>query len=382
MKLLVVEGWRMSCHSYALVNQHQLLHLLEDARFRIAHRDLPFFDARWAAVDCGLGADAKARLAAIASPPAESRADVTYRISYPFRLHAGAGRVFVFGTCEIDRTLPQHCVGADGRAESADPSAVDIVTPSSWSQRAFLAAGFSPNRVHVIPHGIDPALASPCPEEARTRMRQWLRLSEGQFGFLNVGAMTWNKGVGPLIAAFAVHRRSHPSSVLILKGGDALYGNHFQVSMDEAGRLRREARDPTLTDSIRYISQNLPCEILWCLYRSVDAYVSSYRAEGFNLPVLEAMAAELPVLVTRGGATDDFCDEQTSFKIEADRTRAQLGVYLEPRVESIADQMSRMVEDAAGRSSRARRAREYAVENLPWKRVAAQLAQLLDSEAS
>jgi glycosyltransferase involved in cell wall biosynthesis len=152
--------------------------------------------------------------------------------------------------------------------------------------------------------------------------------------------------------------------------------------MDEAGRLRREARDPTLTDSIRYISQNLPCEILWCLYRSVDAYVSSYRAEGFNLPVLEAMAAELPVLVTRGGATDDFCDEQTSFKIEADRTRAQLGEYLEPRVESIADQMSRMVEDAAGRSSRARRAREYAVENLPWKRVAAQLAQLLDSEAS
>jgi hypothetical protein len=30
MKTLTIEGWRTGCHSYALVNQQQLLYLLGD----------------------------------------------------------------------------------------------------------------------------------------------------------------------------------------------------------------------------------------------------------------------------------------------------------------------------------------------------------------
>jgi glycosyltransferase involved in cell wall biosynthesis len=43
------------------------------------------------------------------------------------------------------------------------------------------------------------------------------------------------------------------------------------------------------------------------LYRSCDLLLHPYRGEGFGLPVLEARACGLPVLVTAGGATDDFC---------------------------------------------------------------------------
>src|SRR5262249_44426075 len=42
-KQLLVEGWRTSCHSYALVNQHQLLQLARDPRFELFHLDIPFF---------------------------------------------------------------------------------------------------------------------------------------------------------------------------------------------------------------------------------------------------------------------------------------------------------------------------------------------------
>ncbi len=377
MKTLVVEGWRTSCHSYALVNQQQLLHLAEDPGLRLFHRDVPFFQPRWADLDSGLVEAAKCRVAAIAAPPPGVCADVTYRISYPFRIHAGTGRVFVFATNEFNRELAGASVGIDGRPESAEPGAVDIVTPSSWSRRAFLQAGYAPERVHVIPHGIDSGLAAPLPTAERTAFRRSLRLADDEFAFLNVSAMTWNKGIGPLIAAFAIHRRSHLRSVLVLKGGDYLYGPVLHASIEEAGRLSADVRDPSLGKAIRYVDNNLPWEMISRLYRSVDAYIAPYRAEGFNLPALEAMAAGLPLVVSRGGASDDFCGEEHSFKIVTDRKVCDAGDYLEPRLDSIVQQMDRVVEDAATRQRLARLAQAHAVGQFTWKRATDRLTGLL-----
>jgi tetratricopeptide (TPR) repeat protein len=53
------------------------------------------------------------------------------------------------------------------------------------------------------------------------------------------------------------------------------------------------------------------------LYRACDVFVSPYRGEGFCLPALEAMACGLPVIVTDGGATDDFVDEFVGWKIDS-----------------------------------------------------------------
>ena len=40
--------------------------------------------------------------------------------------------------------------------------------------------------------------------------------------------------------------------------------------------------------------------------QAADVYVSPYHAEGFNLPVLEAVACGIPVVVSAGGSTEDF----------------------------------------------------------------------------
>ncbi|KAJ3024471.1 hypothetical protein HDV00_000914 [Rhizophlyctis rosea] len=50
------------------------------------------------------------------------------------------------------------------------------------------------------------------------------------------------------------------------------------------------------------------------LYNAADCYISPYTAEGFNLPVLEALACGIPVVVTKGGPTDDFtCPEVAKY---------------------------------------------------------------------
>ena len=54
-----------------------------------------------------------------------------------------------------------------------------------------------------------------------------------------------------------------------------------------------------------------------------DVYVSPYKAEGFNLPVLESMALGVPVIVTSGGPTDDFTNSKFAKYVDSERVPGQ-----------------------------------------------------------
>ena len=69
MTSLRVEGWRGINHSYAMVNQYQLLELLDYDGLTISHRDMPFYNAAWSPERNPSGFDAE-RLRRIQSIPA------------------------------------------------------------------------------------------------------------------------------------------------------------------------------------------------------------------------------------------------------------------------------------------------------------------------
>jgi glycosyltransferase involved in cell wall biosynthesis len=52
------------------------------------------------------------------------------------------------------------------------------------------------------------------------------------------------------------------------------------------------------------------------LYKSCDAYVCPSKAEGFNLPALEAMYLGLPVITTAWSGHMDFVSEETSYLVD------------------------------------------------------------------
>jgi hypothetical protein len=72
-----------------------------------------------------------------------------------------------------------------------------------------------------------------------------------------------------------------------------------------------------MAPEIEYINNEMSEEEIASLYRACDMFVSTYRGEGFSLPTLEAMASGLPVIVTRGGATDDFTNEENAWYINS-----------------------------------------------------------------
>ena len=89
------------------------------------------------------------------------------------------------------------------------------------------------------------------------------------------------------------------------------------------------------------------------IYGAADAYVSAYRAEGFNLPVLEAAACGLPVICTEGGSTDDFVGDAFALKIKSRLLPIviddQIGDILEPDVGHLFELMLKVMDSQSWR---------------------------------
>jgi glycosyltransferase involved in cell wall biosynthesis len=378
-KTLLVEGWRGVHHSFALVNQHQLTHLAATKGLQVFHADRPLFDPAWPQSQLGLEQQFGGRIRPLdASAPAAF--DALYRIDFPFRLYGGpARRVFVFGTSET-RTFPPGYLAYDeqGSGTGRVADSVEIVAPSEWSRSGFLEAGFDPGRVHVVPHGVEPIdYWHPDPDEKRD-IRDRLKLPGDAFVFLNIGGMTGNKGIAHLLVAFGRHKSRYPQSLLLLKGAEFLYSGQMEERVREAQSIDRTATDAAL-GSVVYLGKDLSLEDLSALYRAADAYVSPYHAEGFNLPVLEAIASGLPVIVTAGGPTDDYCRDEFALRIESRLITHPDGVtkHLEPSLESLVAHLSRAVDDAEFRSRAVVAGPEWAATHYSWRVVTERLARLL-----
>jgi len=372
---LRVEGWRGINHSYAMVNQHQLLHL--GRWFRLCHHDLPFFNAQWSAQRSAAGFDeADARAIAQVPPPAPgSRQDRCYRIGFPMRMEpADADRLFVFGTSE--RQHINGFVHDNGLRRGLRDPTLSIITPSRWSRVGFLNAGFEGRRVHVVSHGIDPAKLHPVAAEARAAARARLGLPEQAWAILSVGAMSPNKGIDLLVLAFARLRRRHPHARLLLKDQSNLYGIGARGLLEALRQAHPGELDEATIAAIAVITDNLSQDGLRELYCAADCYASPYRAEGFNLPPLEAAACGTPVLVTRGGATDDYAQPDFAVQVQARRRTEGISAWLEPDPDDLLARLEDLLESRVpGLDAAAAVPRLHAEHG--WARVCERLAQVL-----
>lgn len=383
VRTLVVESWRSVPHSYAIVNQHHCLELLRRPGLRLLHRDLPFHRP-WQPVAGLFAAEEEEALRAIPAPgPGDEPPDAVLRLAFPYDLTpTAAARTLVFGTAEFNVLAGGSLAGEGTLAEGlARSDRLTVITPSEWSREGFLNSGADPDRVVVVPHGFDERLYTPPAPEERVVLRARLKLDG--FVFLHIGAMTANKGMAPLFRAFAAVAARHPEARLLAKGLDALYGSRDMLLRMLGKDLLSAEEVALIQPRILYLGQTLPATEMACLYKAADAYVSPYLGEGFNMPVMEAAACGLPVICTRGGATDDFVTDDFALRIDAQRRPAGFGsppgtpaTLLEPSVEHLVTLMSEAIE----RPAIAERARStgpaYLRDRFTWRHVVDRLLQV------
>jgi glycosyltransferase involved in cell wall biosynthesis len=183
----------------------------------------------------------------------------------------------------------------------------EVWTASTHVREGMLRAGMDPERVALVPLGVDPERFRPGAVP--------LDLGDAApgFRFLFVGGLIWRKGIDLLLEAYARAFRREDDVTLVLKdfGARGPYARH--EARDRVRALQADPRAPR----ILHLGEALPEEAMPRLYAACDALVHPYRGEGYGLPIAEAMACGLPAIVPDRGAARDFCGPQTAILVPA-----------------------------------------------------------------
>jgi glycosyltransferase involved in cell wall biosynthesis len=168
----------------------------------------------------------------------------------------------------------------------------EVWTPSEFSRKALQLMCDKPVRVvrHVVRAPTDVSGQS---------MRQRLKLRDSDFVVLamaDVRSSLARKNPLGAIAAFKQAIGMHANAVLILKVTGA---NHDPVAFDTLSDVLQGIRVVLLLDRLSMNEQ-------WELYAACDVFISLHRAEGYGLPMAEAMAMGRPVVATGWSGNLDF----------------------------------------------------------------------------
>jgi len=331
MMKICIEGWRKINHSYALVNQRQLIELLKYP-IHLKHKDIPYFNRNWNDKQNSNGFSKVENniIDKIEIPEKDEIFDNTYRITFPYNsAKSTSKKLFVYGTAEY-QNIDKHFINGNSEKNFS------IITPSNWSKEGFVKAGFDSNKVLVVPNGVDCNIFKNIEEDRKNEIKQKLGINSQDFIISSVGAMTDNKGIDYLLAAFALLRKNNNNIKLILKDQSNLYNIKSQKILDKLKNTKYENLiSQDLINNIFFISRNMDLSTLNELYNITDCYVSPYRAEGFNLTPLEAAACGTPIIVTKGGSTDDYFDEKLGLQIESEIIQNGDLTSLKPKIDSL-----------------------------------------------
>lgn len=160
-----------------------------------------------------------------------------------------------------------------------------------------------PGRLAVVHNGVHPS-CSPLPDPRADALASELLGDDGGQAIpylLHVGSTVARKRIDLLLEIFASVRKQLPSARLVRVGGPF---TSAQVRLAENLGIR---------DAI-HVLPFLDRETLAAIYRRASAVVLPSDAEGFGLPVVEALAcgcpviaSDLPVLREVGGSGTAFC---------------------------------------------------------------------------
>ncbi|WP_440921101.1 glycosyltransferase [Candidatus Pelagibacter sp.] len=382
---ILIEGWRSINHSYALVNQWQIYELIKSSN--ISFKDISFSDKNWNSQrnDSGLRDNIKNIINKIPQPSDDIHYDITYRISAPFNFDKKfkSKVVFVFATSEYKNDLTKSNFINGDPIQLGKEKKFFIHTPSNWSKKSFLAAGFREDQVVVVPHGVDVETFYLISEDKKKIIRDKYKINSEDFVLTNIGAMTQNKGVEDLIAAYGILKKKNKNLKLILKDQSNLYGrnanNPIKNMHDSKFNERYKIFNDQMYNDIIIISKNLNFNELRDIYSITDCYVSPYKAEGFNLTPLEAAACGTQIMVTDGGPTNDYFDDCMGFKIESEEKNLDNVIYLSPKINSLIE----ILDSTMNKIDKKKNIRsKFVHKNFSWENIVKKLKKEFENKLS
>lgn len=193
------------------------------------------------------------------------------------------------------------------------------------------------------------------------------------FRFLHVSSCFPRKGVDAMLDAYGKAFSCADDVCMVIKTF-ANPHNEVHAWLDAARAAKPDY------PAVHIIEGDISDAQLKHLYSSCNALVAPSRAEGFGLPMAEAMLMDLPVITTAWGGQLDFCNPQTAWLVDYRFVRAQThfhlhnSVWAEPDVDALAKAMRDVHDsDPALVRLRVEAAKRLLRERFRWSDTAARL---------
>jgi glycosyltransferase involved in cell wall biosynthesis len=164
--------------------------------------------------------------------------------------------------------------------------AAAVIVPSEATRDECLAAGIESDRLTVVPHGVRRPTTSP-DEVASFRERTGLHRPY----VLWTGTREPRKNLATLTAAFGRALRAGADLDLVLVGPEGWGPERDRLTRTEQERV--------------HVLGPLPRASLGAAYAGAAVFCYPSLREGYGLPVTEAMSHGVPVVTSRGTATEE-----------------------------------------------------------------------------
>jgi len=221
------------------------------------------------------------------------------------------------------------------------PGSSQVIAVSERVRRDLVEHCHCPSHIHVIYHGTDVELFSPCVRQrCRTQARAGFGVPEREFAFLYVGNL--RKGARRCIQALA-----HVDEGILLC-----------VSATNPEPYRRFAEECGVAGRVIFASHTKQVERA---YAAGDAFLLPTPYDPFALVVSEAMGCGLPVIVSREAGVAELIQHEVNGLLLDDVTSHT----------ELANHMRSLRHDPQRAESMGRAGRET-VEGMSWDAVAAQ----------
>ncbi|OPA80191.1 glycosyl transferase family 1 [Paenibacillus selenitireducens] len=184
----------------------------------------------------------------------------------------------------------------------------EIWVPSQFNYKTFSQSGVLPNKLKVVPYGIDVSVYNP----ERPYYKYKAEGLTQSFLFTYVFGFDFRKGYDLLIQAFCEEFAVNEPVGLILK----VYIHSGHSTEYVMGEIASCIPPERFQKQVFVVLESHTHDQLISLYRSTDVYISMDRASGWGMPVMEAMALGVPTIAIRSGGAAEFMNDSNSFLIE------------------------------------------------------------------
>jgi len=167
----------------------------------------------------------------------------------------------------------------------------EMWVPTQWQYDCLAAQGYPKDKLFIVPEGVDIETFKPIKKTPK----------KDKFRFLHFGRWDYRKGTTEILRTFAETFKDR-DDVELIASVENPYPNDGMKSTDE--RIAFHKIDSTNINFIKFPSREDYVKYL----QEGDVFISCARSEGWNLPLIEAMACSTPSLYSNWGGQLEFAD--------------------------------------------------------------------------